>query len=153
MSVCLIAGALVSVLASSHFSLSWTHSVEHTEWQERWTLEQDELRLLEARVRGSGAGMDPGAGARLEDGWWVWNPELPPVPELVLAASGTTGGGWTICVDGQDADGLGEDVCSTVGEGAGGPVRLASCDHRATDAAPGDRPVGQRAGRSDTPGD
>ena len=102
MSVCLTLGAGVVGVAAASFTLGWTHSVERTEWRERWTLLDDgRLRAVEARVRGSGAGMDPGEGARLEDGWWVWQPALPPVPSLVLALSGTTGGGWTLCGDGR----------------------------------------------------
>ncbi|MEZ5450817.1 MAG: DUF1850 domain-containing protein [Thiolinea sp.] len=32
------------------------------------------LQLLQARVKGSGAGMEPGDDAVLKDGWWVWQP-------------------------------------------------------------------------------
>jgi hypothetical protein len=41
--------------------------------------------------------MEPGDGARRQDGWWVWEPHVPPLPELVLAASGATVSGWTLC--------------------------------------------------------
>lgn len=94
--LCLAAGMLATSLALGDFTLAWTHSVEKTEWREHWRIEDGALRLLEARVKGSGAGMDPGAGARLEDGWWVWTPQLPPVPELVLARSGATAD-WRLC--------------------------------------------------------
>ena len=46
------------------------------------------LQIVEARVEGSGAGMEPGEGAVLRDGWWIYKPELPPQREIVLAASG-----------------------------------------------------------------
>ena len=52
--------------------------------------------------QGSGAGMEPPEGAVLKDGWWVYAPELPPQATLVLAASGATGEGWTLC-GGEDA--------------------------------------------------
>ena len=122
MSVCLTLAGAATVVATSSFTLAWTHSVERTAWQERWSLaEKDGLRLDEARVRGSGAGMDPGEGARLEDGWWVWTPTLPPVPALVLAASGATGGGWTLCADG---------ACRELGATGGEPLVLAPCGER-----------------------
>lgn len=113
----MLAGA-VSVLSAADFELSWNHSVEHTEWRESWTLDGNELRLVEARVRGSGAGMDPGEGARLENGWWVWAPVTAPVPALYLAASGATGGGWILC---------GDAGCREVGIHAEQPARIAAC--------------------------
>jgi hypothetical protein len=62
--------------------------------------------------------MEPGEGARLVQGWWVWTPEPVPVPDLLLAASGATGGGWRFCAD---------RTCRTLGAEPGAPVRLAPC--------------------------
>ena len=76
------------------------------------------LVLTEARVKGSGAGMDPGPGAREVDGWWVWQPKAPPVPELVLASSGATASGWKLCY---------EQECVELGAIAGEPITIASC--------------------------
>ena len=90
-----------TLLAATAFTLSWTHSVEKTEWREAWALTDGRLVVTESRVRGSGAGMDPGEGAVLRDGWWVWQPKLPPVPRLTLAASGATLSPWTLCAGGQ----------------------------------------------------
>ncbi|WP_347310322.1 DUF1850 domain-containing protein [Defluviimonas sp. SAOS-178_SWC] len=115
---CLLVGATMLTLASGSFDLTWRHSVEKTEWRESWRIEGRTLRLTEAAVKGSGAGMDPGPGARLEDGWWIWTPDLPPVPDLTLAASGATGGGWRLC----DAD-----TCHEIGERPGTAIRLAPC--------------------------
>ena len=117
-----MAGGLATLVAAGDFTLSWTHSVERTEWRERWTIAGDGLRLTEARVRGSGAGMDPGDGARPLDGWWVWTPTLGAVPELALAASGDTGDGWTLC----EADGDGSR-CRTLGAVAGEAIVLRPC--------------------------
>ena len=111
------AGKAVS-LAAAAFTLSWTHSVERTRWEEDWRIVAGGLKLVEARVQGSGAGMEPPAGARLENGWWAYAPELPPIPRLVLAASGATDGGWRVC---------GGQTCTEVGADAGGPVRLEAC--------------------------
>lgn len=116
MSACLMAGA-VALAVSGGFSLGWTHSVERVRWEERWRVEGDRLVLTEARVRGSGAGMEPGEGAVERDGWWVWQPERS-FPEVTLAASGATGGGWTLCTDGG---------CRELGAVAGAPVKLRPC--------------------------
>ncbi len=97
MPVCLVSAGKLAVVAVTGFTLSWTHSVEKTEWQESWEVAGNSLELTEARVKGSGAGMDPGEGARLQDGWWIWKPDLAPVAELNLTASGATTGGWRLC--------------------------------------------------------
>lgn len=91
--LCLFAlgGALLASLPGAAFTLSWTHSIEKTEWREQWTVEAGRLRLTEARVRGTGAGMEPGPDARMtEDGWMAWRPELPSQDSVTLAASGFT---------------------------------------------------------------
>ena len=112
----LVAGTALS-LASADFTLGWTHSVERTEWREEWRVADGALRLRGSRLRGSGAGMEPGPDARLEDGWWVSGGGLT-VPALALAASGATGGGWTLCADG---------TCRVIGAEAGPPVTLTPC--------------------------
>jgi hypothetical protein len=117
MTACLLAGATVLSLAAGEFTLEWTHSVERVRWRETWQLRSGGLALLEARVKGSGAGMEPGEGARLVDGWWVWSPGTW-VPSLTLAASGATGGGWTLCADGG---------CRELGAAAGEAVVLQPC--------------------------
>ena len=118
MSGCLLAGLATIALAGSDFRLEWTHSVERTLWREEWRIEDGALQPLRAAVKGSGAGMDPGPDARLEDGWLVWAPDLPPQPELVLAASGATGGGWRLC-DGR--------ACHDLGRAPGEPLHLRPC--------------------------
>jgi hypothetical protein len=117
MTCLMVAGASIW-LANQVFTLEWTHSVERTAWRETWMVEPAGLRLGEAAVKGSGAGMDPAPEARLIDGWYVWHPDTPPLAVLHLAASGATGGGWTLCADG---------TCRTLGAGAGAPVTLAPC--------------------------
>ena len=69
MGSCLIAGAMTLALASPGFTLSWTHSVEKITWRESWAITGTGLRLTEAAVKGSGAGMEPGDGAVLRNGW------------------------------------------------------------------------------------
>ena len=92
-----LAGAVLASVAGTDITLSWTHSVEKTGWREEWRIDGDRLVAVEARVRGTGAGMEPPADARLVDGWWVWRPDLPPLERIVLAASTFTAD-HTLCV-------------------------------------------------------
>lgn len=114
---CLMAGA-VALAVGNGFTLGWTHSVARTEWVENWRIEDGRLHLAQAAVRGSGAGMEPGDGAVLKDGWWVWSPGIS-VPALSLAASGATGQGWTLCTDAG---------CRILGAEPGAPLLLRPCD-------------------------
>jgi hypothetical protein len=124
MTLCIATGGAVLALAVQGFTLSWTHSVEKTFWVERWEISADGLRPVEARIRGSGAGMDPPEGAVLVDGIWSYTPHLPWQREVFLAASGATGGGWLLCAEG---------TCRTLGATAGAPVRLWASDGCAGD--------------------
>ena len=118
MSSCLLIGAAVFAMAAPEFTLSWTHSVEKVAWVETWQTEAGSLRLTRVAIKGSGAGMEPADDARLEDGWWVWNPENTVLPGLTLAASGATGAGWMLCSGG---------VCREIGETAGEALSLRPC--------------------------
>lgn len=97
MSICLAAGALLVPLGAGEITLAWRHSVEKTLWEELWRESPDGLVLAEARVQGSGAGMDPPEGARLADGFWRWQPKLPALREVVMRRSGATAD-WRVCV-------------------------------------------------------
>lgn len=121
---CLAIGAATILLAAPEFTLEWTHSVERVAWRETWRVAAAGLTLESAAVQGSGAGMEPGPEARLEDGWWV-SPGGLTVPALTLAASGATGGGWRLCADG---------ACREIGADAGRPISLAPCGQ--SDTAP-----------------
>ncbi len=121
MSLCLAAGSKVTAFAFTAFTLSWTHSVERVRWEEDWYLQANRLAITEARVQGSGAGMEPASDATLMNGWWRWTPDLPPQRSLVLAASGATGGGWTICSQDKTA-------CREIGKQSADPVTIAPCD-------------------------
>lgn len=94
--ICLVvAGAVRATLPDAEFTLAWDHSVEKTRWEERYRAEATRLVLVEARVRGNGAGMEPPAGATLRDGWWTWGPGTP-LAELRLARSAYTRD-YTLC--------------------------------------------------------
>jgi len=118
LSLCVLAAGKTTVLAASLFTLSWTHSVEKTRWEEDWKVTAAGLEIVAARVKGSGAGMEPPEGSVLKDGWWVYTPKLPVQPALVLAASGATGGGWRLCAG---------ETCLDLGAEAGEPATLRAC--------------------------
>lgn len=84
--LCLIAGVLIAPLGET-VTLIWTHSIEKTQWEEEWRQEGEGVRAVEARVRTTGAGMEPPAGARWEKGEWRYVPALPPLPRLLLRHS------------------------------------------------------------------
>lgn len=121
--LCIMAlgGAVLAALPGPSFTLSWTHSVEKTEWRESWRIADGRLVAEEARVKGAGAGMEPPADARLADGWLVWRPALPPQERVVLAASSFTGD-HTLCAG---------SGCRTLSEWTGGrisgPLELRVC--------------------------
>ena len=61
--ICLLAGSTIASLMAGAITLAWTHSVEKIVWEEDWRSTPAGLELVEARVRGSGAGMEPPQGA------------------------------------------------------------------------------------------
>lgn len=94
--LCLAAGAVSAVLAIDAFTLTWIHSIEKIRWEEDWRLVNHAMVVTEARIRGSGAGMEPPAGSVLKDGIWRYRPALPPQQALSLSHS-PHAGGYTIC--------------------------------------------------------
>lgn len=121
MTSCLMIAASAMHLAGAEFELRWQHSVEKTVWRESWAIEEGRLVLTEAAVKGSGAGMEPGDGATLRDGWWVWTPAPMKLEKIVLAASGATEGGWQLCS---------QDACHEFGAKAIAPLELSVCQQR-----------------------
>jgi hypothetical protein len=125
MSVCFATGAAIKTLQAAAFTLVWTHSVQKTDWHEDWRVTPHGLMLTEARVKGSGAGVDPPAGARLVDGWWRWRPPQVARHEVILGHSGEVGE-WAICTAGH---------CRTLPDilgvaSIGGAVAMRSCAER-----------------------
>ena len=100
LSLCLASAGVLKTLSIAAFTLVWTHSIEKVEWQEDWRIAPKALELMQARVKGSGAGMEPPPEARLVHGWFQWQPKRPPMPELVLGNSGAAGE-WRLCSAGQ----------------------------------------------------
>jgi hypothetical protein len=102
----LVAGALRTTLPGPEFTLAWDHSVEKVEWRERYVVASGQLRLVEASVAGSGAGMEAPEGATLREGSWTWSPGGVPLPELRLTYSRFTRD-YRLCSAGG---------CATLGE-------------------------------------
>jgi hypothetical protein len=123
LSLCLASAGVLKTLSIAAFTLAWTHSVEKIEWQEDWRVTPRALELVQARVKGSGAGMEPPPEARLVDGWFQWQPKRPPIPELVLGNSGAAGE-WRLCSAGQ---------CRTLSEIFGHPIGAKVTTMRACD--------------------
>ena len=98
--LCLAAGAVSAVLAIESFTLVWMHSIERVRWEEDWRIEGHALVISEARIRGSGAGMEPPAGAVLKYGVWHYRPDLPPQTVLRLTHSPHTSG-YELCSAGR----------------------------------------------------
>ncbi len=96
MSLCLAAGALAASIAANSFTLAWMHSIEKVRWEEDWHVAGSRLVLDEARIRGTGAGMEPPPDAVLKNGVWRYRPRLPPQPVLRLAHSSYTSG-YELC--------------------------------------------------------
>jgi hypothetical protein len=99
MGVCLIAGALSVALGAGAFTLAWTHSIEKVRWEEDYHVQGDLLLLDSARIRGSGAGMEPPDGALLRDGAWHYRPALNRFRELNLMRSEFVPD-YQVCIDG-----------------------------------------------------
>jgi hypothetical protein len=112
LSLCLASAGVVKTLSIAAFTLAWTHSIEKVDWQEDWRIAAGRLELVQARIKGSGAGMEPPPQARLVDGWFQWKPARAPLPELALANSGAAGE-WRLCEAGH---------CRTLSQIFGHPV-------------------------------
>ena len=100
MSLCFATAGGVKALALSAVTLVWTHSIEKVDWQEDWRVTPAGLELVQARVKGTGAGMEPPPEARLVDGWFQWRLKRAPMREVVLGNSGAAGE-WRLCVSGK----------------------------------------------------
>jgi hypothetical protein len=82
-----VAGVVRAALPTADFTLAWSHSIEHTRWTERYSVDRGRMLLVSARVEGSGAGMEAGDGAQFDGSGWVWRPKLASLPEVALAVS------------------------------------------------------------------
>lgn len=119
-------GAPAVFVPVTEFTLAWTHSIEKVRWEEDYAVRLDALgrqpvlHAVQARVRGSAAGMEPPPDAVLRQGWYHYTPAIPHPPELRLTRSEFTAD-YELCVPGgcqPMADWLPSD---------GGITRLKAC--------------------------
>ncbi len=111
-SLCLASAGTIKALSVAAFTLVWTHSIAKVDWQEDWRVTPAGLELVQARVKGTGPGMEPPPEARLVDGWFQWQPKRAPMREVVLGNSGAAGE-WRLCHEG---------ACRTLSEIIGHPI-------------------------------
>lgn len=85
--LCIAAGAYAVAMYAPTFTLAWEHSIEKVEWRETWKVQNNAMRPVEARIKGTGAGMEPPKDAKLVDGWFVYAPKTKPQERLDLPDS------------------------------------------------------------------
>ena len=126
------------------FTLSWTHSIEKTRWEEDYAVEHAgertgeaglRLHAAAARVRGSGAGMEPPQGAVHKDGWYHYRPATGPLEELLLTRS-------AYAADYEWCDRNGCRPLSALLPSDGGVTRLWPCRRSRADRPRPIRPAG-----------
>jgi len=110
--LCIVVGTLLVELPARSFTLAWQHTVEKIAWEEDYVVAGSWLYMTGARVRGSGAGMEPPADAMLFNGAWHYRPADRWRRELRLARS-EFGSDYVLCIEGR---------CRPMPEVAPGPV-------------------------------
>jgi hypothetical protein len=119
------AGADPVFVAGQRFTLAWTHSIEKTRWEEDYRVVVDggavRLHATEARIRGSGAGMEPPPGAVLRDGWYAYRPPEAWPAQLLLSRSGFVAD-YELCIDSRACRPIAHWLPSD-----GGATRLRAC--------------------------
>lgn len=99
--VCLSApGYPTATLHASHFTLVWQHSIEKIDWEEDYVVAGRWLYLSGARIRGTGAGMEPPPDAQRVGGVYVYRPSTRWFTVLNLARSSFVKD-YRLCVDGR----------------------------------------------------
>lgn len=98
--ICLAGGDAQARIEATRFTLVWRHSIELIDWQEDYVVAGDWLYLSGARIRGTGAGMEPPPDAQRVGGVYVYRPDLRWFRELNLARSSFVQD-YRVCVDGR----------------------------------------------------
>ena len=98
--LCLASATTVVSLAAPSFTLAWNHSIEHVRWEEDYRIVGHRIELVEARIQGSAAGMEPPPGSRFDGTWWHYAPEDRWHRELRLTRSPYTAD-YQLCIAGR----------------------------------------------------
>lgn len=106
--------SVLAVIPAERVTLAWEHSVEKIRWEEDYVTRAGQLELMEARVKGSGAGMEVPEGAVLRDGWWHYRPAGGKLPEKVTLTRSSYTKDYELCW---------EDRCRTLTTLLGPPPR------------------------------
>jgi hypothetical protein len=97
-----LAGTIWAQVPAEEMTLSWMHTIEKIRWAEDYRLTNEGFILEQARVKGSGAGMEIPADAVLKDGSWHYKPNLPILPILKLGRT-PEAGDYQLCVSSAQA--------------------------------------------------
>ncbi|MBK4734825.1 DUF1850 domain-containing protein [Noviherbaspirillum pedocola] len=127
--LCLAAAGLVLALPLQGFTLAWTHSIEKVRWEEDYRITAGRLQVVEARILGTGAGMEPPPDAVLKEGVWHYRPQIAPLERVRLTRSGYVAD-YQFCAAGQ---------CRPLGDIVGAQadtVDMYACDTGAGPARP-----------------
>lgn len=93
-----LAGVVWAQVATPDFTLAWNHTIEKIRWEEDYRVMPDGLLLGEARVKGSGAGMEIPDGAELRNGTWHYQRQVPPLQPLRVGRT-PEAGDYQLCFD------------------------------------------------------
>jgi hypothetical protein len=98
--ICLSGGDVHATIDAPRFTLVWRHSIEKIDWEEDYVVAGDWLYLSGARIRGTGAGMEPPPDAQRVGGVYVYRPDTRWFRELDLARSSFVQD-YRVCVEGR----------------------------------------------------
>lgn len=93
-----LAGTVWASLPVPAFTLAWDHTIEKVRWEEDYRVSAEGLLLGEARIKGSGAGMEVPHGAELRNGSWHYQSQLAPLQPLRLGRT-PEAGDYQLCID------------------------------------------------------
>jgi hypothetical protein len=96
--LCIVVGTALHTLPARSFTLRWQHTVEKVAWEEDYIVAGEWLYLAGARVRGSGAGMEPPRDAIRVGDAWHYRPKERWLREVKLARS-EFGADYELCID------------------------------------------------------
>jgi len=97
--LCIVVGTALVSIPAQRFTLRWQHTIEKILWEEDYVVAGEWLYLTGARVRGSGAGMEPPPDAIKVGSAWHYRPADRWHREVRLARS-AHGADYELCIDG-----------------------------------------------------